>query len=287
MTRPVLVLGATGNLGGATARSLLAAGRPVVLAGTDPDRLRDRFPGTPATRLDLHDPRTFAPALTGTDGLFLLRPPAVARVGPTLDALIGVAERLGAGHTVFVSVAGADRNPLLPHHRVERRLRASGLSWTILRPGFFTQNLADAYRADIRDDDRILLPAGQGRVAFVDTRDIGDVAAAVLARPDPHRGAGYRLTGAEALTFTTVAALLTEALGRPIRYRSTGVPAYLRHLRRAGLPWGRALVQAALHAGLRYGQAQTVDPTLPRLLGRAPRSLAQYVHEHRELWAAP
>jgi uncharacterized protein YbjT (DUF2867 family) len=285
MTRPVLVTGASGNVGGAVARSLLAAGTPVRVAGTDVAVLRSLFPGAEAARLDFRNPGTFETALAGAGGLFLLRPPAISRVGPTLNALVDTAARLGAGHVVFASVAGADTNRVVPHHRVETHLRAAGLPWTILRPGFFAQNLGDAYRSDIRADDRIYLPAGQGRAAFVDTRDIGDVAAVVFADPRPHEGAGYTLTGPQALGFAAVATLLTDVLGRPIRYQAAGVAGYLRHLRRRGTPAAQAVVQAILHTGLRGGRAERVDPALPRLLGRAPRTLERYVRDHRHLWA--
>lgn len=284
MTATVLVTGATGNVGGAVARSLLAAGAPVRVAGIDPAALDERFPGVPAAHLDLTDPGTFDAALDGVGGLFLLRPPQIARVGPTLNALVDAAARRDVRHVVFASVTGADRNPVVPHHRVETHLRGAGLPYTILRPGFFAQNLADAYRRDIRDDDRIYLPAGRGRVAFVDTRDLGDVAAAVFAEPAAHAGAGYRLTGPRALDFDEVAALLTEALGRPIRYVPATVRGYLGHLRRRRAPLAQALVQTVLHTGLRRGQAEAVDPTLPRLLGRPPRTLREYVRDHRQLW---
>ncbi|AEV84450.1 Prestalk A differentiation protein A [Actinoplanes sp. SE50] len=284
MTPPILVTGATGNVGGAAARSLLAAGLPVRVAGTDLRRLQARFPDVESARLDLHQPDTFPAAVSGTSGLILVRPPAIARVTPTLNALVDTVARHAPGHVVFVSVTGADTNRVVPHHRVEKHLRATPLPYTILRPGFFAQNLADAYRADIRDHDRIYLPAAQGRVAFVDTRDIGDVAATIFADTTAHESAAYTLTGSEALTFHAVAGLLTEALGRPVSYQPASVGGYLRHLRRQRLPLPQCLVQTVLHTGLRHGQAEQVDPTLARLLQRAPRSMAQYVRDHREVW---
>ncbi|MFY1593157.1 SDR family oxidoreductase [Micromonospora sp. WMMD737] len=284
MAASVLVTGATGNVGGAVTRSLLAAGMAIRVAGTDPTALRKRFPGVPAVRLDLRDPRTFHAALDSASGLFLLRPPQIARVGPTLNALVNAAAHGGARHVVFASVIGAEHNPILPHHRVETHLRASGLPYTILRPGFFAQNLADAYQRDIRDDNQLYLPAGHGRVAFVDTRDLGDVAAAVFTGPVAHRGAEYTLTGPEALDFNEVAALLTEALKRPIHYQPASVSGYLRHLRRQRAPLAQAIVQTILHTGLRRGQAEQVDPTLPHLLGRPPRTLRQYVADHQHHW---
>jgi uncharacterized protein YbjT (DUF2867 family) len=282
---PVVVLGASGNVGGAVARSLTEAGVPVRVAGTDPQALSRRFPTATPVRLDLHDASTFGPALEGARRVFVVRPPAIATVGPTVNALLDVAERLGVEHVVFASVIGADTNPLVPHHRVERHLRRSRLSWTILRPGFFAQNLADAYRQDIVHDDRILLPAADGRAAFIDARDIGEVAARVLVDPGSHRGAGYLLTGPRALGFGEVAALLGAELGRPIRYEPTSPVRYAHHVHAQGRPWTQAAVQTVLHTGLRRGQAELVDPTLARLLGRPGRSLEQYVHDHRDLWA--
>ena len=283
-TLPVLVTGATGNVGGAVAEALLAAGLPVRVAGTNENALRARFPGVETALVDFYRPETFGPALAGAGGLFLLRPPPISRVGPTLNALVDVAARQGVGHVIFSSVTGADTNRIVPHHRVETHLRTAGVPWTILRPGFFDQNLADAYRRDITADDRIYLPAGRGRAAFIDTRDVGEVAAAVFADPGRHRGAGYTLTGGQALDFDEVAALLTEILGRPIRYQAASVAGYLWHLHRRRLPLVPAVVQTVLHTGLRRGQAQLVDPTLARLLGRAPRTLDRYIRDHRELW---
>lgn len=285
MTGPVLVTGASGNLGGAVVRSLTAAGVPVRAARTSVVELQARYPAVPTTHLDFYDPRSFAPALDGASGLFLVRPPPISRVGPTLSALLDEAQRAGLGHVVFSSVAGADTSRIVPHHRVETHLARSTLSWTILRPGFFAQNIADAYRTEIVEQDRILLPAGRGRAAFIDIRDVGDVAAVIFADPPAHRGLGYLLTGPQSVDFDEVAALLTIELGRAIRYEPASVLTYLRHLHQQGLPLAQAVIQTVLHTGLRSGQAAVVDPTLPRLLGRAARPLGAYLHDVRSTWA--
>lgn len=280
----MLVVGAGGNVGSAVVRSLLAAGRPVRAAHRDPARIAERFPGAQLARLDLEDRSTFAAALEGVGAMFLLRPPPIARVRTTMNALLDAADARGTEHVVFLSVASAETNRLVPHHRVERHLMDSGSSWTILRPGFFAQNLGDAYRQDILDDDRLHVPAGQGRVAFVDVRDIGDVIAAVFVDPAAHRGSGYHLTGPRAVDFEEVAAVLTERLGRAVHYEAASVPGYVRHLRGRGLPLAQTLVQTVLHVGLRRGDAEEVDPTLERLLGRPAHDLREYVADHAGLW---
>lgn len=285
MTAPVLVTGATGNVGRTVVASLRAAGLPVRAAGRRPAAVADEL-GVAAARLDLTDRATFASALQGVGGLFLIRPPAIARVRDTLNALLDDAVAAGVGHVVFSSVAGADTNPVVPHHRVERHLRGLDVGWTILRPGFFAQNLGDAYRTDIVADDRLYLPAGDGRVAWIDVRDLGDVAAAAFADPGAHDGHGYTLTGPEAVPLHAVADLLSTELGRRIRYEPASAAGYVRHLRSRGLPLPRVLVQLVLHLGLRRGDAADVDPTLGRLLGRPARTVADYIADHRDLWAA-
>ena len=283
MNGPVLVVGAGGNVGGATVRALIERGMAVRCGVTDPTGFA-AAPGTETVELDLFRPDTFGSAVDGAHGLFLLRPPPVSRVGPTLNALTEAALAAGVEHVVFSSVAGADANRVVPHHRVETHLVEHAPSWTILRPGFFAQNLTDAYRRDIVDDDRIYLPAGAGRVAFIDTGDIGDVAGAVFADPGPHRGKAYTLTGPRALTFDEVARILSEALGRTIGYQPATVLGYARHLRRRGLPMAQVAVQTVLHARLRHGDAEAVDPTLERLLGRPGRTLEHYVLTHATMW---
>jgi uncharacterized protein YbjT (DUF2867 family) len=121
-------------------------------------------------------------------------------------------------------------------------------------------------------------------VAFVDTRDVARAAALALCEPAPHAGKAYTLTGPEAVTFDDAAQILTRALGRTIRYVPASVAGYALHLRRRGLPAGQIAVQTILHAGLRLGQAEAVDPTMAALLGRPGATLAEYVNDHVETW---
>ena len=281
---PVLVTGATGNVGREVMRALRARNIEAWAADRHPDRVRALLgEEVKAVTLDYGDRSTFA-CTEGAGALFLLRPPAIADVDATLLPFIDEARRRGVQHVVFLSVAGAEKNKLVPHHAVERHLM-KGTGWTILRPGFFAQNFGDAYRRDIVDDSRVYVPAGRGRVAFVDVRDLAEVASLVFALPTAHEREAYTLTGPEAVDFNTAAALLTEALGRAIRYEAASIVGYLLHLRARGMPWAQVGVQTVLHAGLRLGQAERVDPTLERLLGRRPRSLRDYIQDNHAVWA--
>ena len=284
---PVLVTGATGNVGREVVHCLGEQGTPFVAAVTDPDRARTVLgASTPLVRLDLRDPRTHEAALCGVRGIFLLRPPPIANVRATLNVLVDRAMDAGVQHITFLSVDGADRQRWVPHHKVERHLLARGISCTLLRPGFFAQNLADAYLADLREDGALYVPAGRGRVAFVDVRDVAEIAARSFVDPTL-RGQAWTLTGPEAFTFDEVAAILSTALGRTVCYRPATIPGYLRHLRRRGIGWGQALVQTVLHVGIRLGNAARIDPALGQLLGRRAGTVADYIRDVHAIWEPP
>ncbi len=280
----VLVTGATGNVGSATMAALAKVGIGARAAVLDAARYRAMFPDREAVRFDFLDPTTFLPALDGVDAALLIRPPAISRVGPTLNRFLTQANDVGSKHIVFLSVAGADANRVVPHHRVETHLASLGLPRTILRPGFFANNLGDAYREDVRADNRLYVPAGSGSVAFITADDIANVVTVVAQDPAAHHNKGYTLTGSQVYTFDDAAKVLTEALGRTIRYEPATVLGYVRHLKRRGLPIAQCVVQAILHVGLRSGGAATIDPTFEALAQRPSTSLEQYVSAHVELW---
>jgi len=279
----ILITGASGNVGTAVVSCLRARRVAFRIGARKPDTIV-AYDGAEAVAFNFLDPSTFRAAVHACHAVFLLRPPAVSDTRRTLNPFLDVARAEGVRHIVFLSVAGAADNPLVPHHAVEQHLRHGPAGWTIVRPGFFAQNFGDAYRDDIVRHDRIFLPAGAGRVAFVDVRDVAEVAVDALVNSAPHQGRTYTLTGPEPLSFADAAGILSRAMNRAIRYQPASIPAYFSHLRHRGMPFGQVIVQTILHVGLRFGQAETVDETLASLLGHPPRTLHNYVHDHRDLW---
>jgi uncharacterized protein YbjT (DUF2867 family) len=282
----ILVTGASGNVGRAVVDCLQSRQIPFRIGSRQPNSVRPEA-GIEVVPFNFLDPTTFRSAAQGCNAVFLLRPPAISNTQKTLNPFIDEARAAGVKQIVFVSVAGAADNPMVPHHAVEQHLRQGPPDWTILRPGFFAQNLGDAYREDIVQSDRIFVPAGAGKVAFIDARDIAAVAVKALVDPIPHRAQTYVLTGSEALTFAEVANNLSAELARSIIYQPASIPGYGLHLLRRGLPPVQVLVQTVLHVGLRFGQAEAVDETLAKLLEHSPRSLRDYVRDHRNLWLRP
>lgn len=283
---PILVTGASGKVGRVVVRHLRAAGAEVRAAGRPTGSRRTPPHGEPGgPGFDFTDPTTWGPAFTGVRSMFLIRPPALSNVRRDLLPAMAAARRAGVRHVVFLSLQGAEKNPLLPHAAAESWLRTSGLEWTFVRPSFFSQNLSTTHAADIRDRNQIVVPAGHGATAFVDVTDVGAVAAAALLDPAGHAGRGWTVTGPEALTYDQVAERLTTELGRPIRYRPAGVARYLRHARcRLGLPAGMAVVTAAIYTTARLGLAAELTDDVRTVLGRRPITFAEFARHERAAW---
>lgn len=278
----ILVTGASGNVGRAVAAALRQAGQPVVAATAN--ALAATAADQPTVYLDFGRPETYPAAFAGVRRLFLMRPPAIADVQRYLFPVIDYAAQAGVEQVVFLSVMGV--NPLVPHYRVEQKLKRSGLAYTLLRPSFFMQNLDTTHQAEIRDRAEIAVPAGAGRTSFIDVRDIGAAAARVLTEPG-HVGQAYTLTGSEALTYAQVAAVFSRTLGRIIRYANPSPWAFARARRAQGTSADMVRVMAALYLTVRLGLGARVTPELERLVGRPPITLEQYVRDYADAWQPP
>lgn len=275
-----LVTGARGNVGEVVARELLNSGEDVRLA------VRAPTPGVAnEVMFDFTDPATWAGAFDGIESMFLVRPPAIGNVKRDLLPAIAAARDAGVKHVVFLSLQGADRNKVVPHATVEAWLRKSGLDWTFVRASFFHQNMSTTHVEEVRDHDQILVPAGRGATAFVDAYDVGAVAAAALQGPALHRGRAWTITGPQALTYEQIASILTDELGRTIRYEQPGALRYMRHARRdMHMPWGMVAVTTAIYTTARLGMAAGLSDEVREILGREPIDFAEFAHRERTSW---
>ncbi|MGV8909720.1 MAG: SDR family oxidoreductase [Propionicimonas sp.] len=279
----VFVTGATGIVGSALVRELERLGEPVIAAVRDPAS-QDWSESVTARRFEFGlPPAQLERALDGADRLFLMRPPAIADVQTTLFPVIDAANRLGLRQIVFLSLQGVQTNRGTPHYAVEQYLRSTDSPYTFLRPNFFMQNLATTYAASIREAGLIFVPAGSARTAFIDARDIGRVAAATVTEPG-HLQRAYTLSGEHSLTYRQVARIMTDVLGRPIRYARPSEAEYLAMLRSQGYPVDYIAVQRMIHRVVRLNVSALPNRSIQRLTGRPATPLAQFIADHRDAW---
>lgn len=284
MEHPVLVIGALGNVGAEVVRELQSHKRKVRAADIDAAKLKMKFGSTAeAVHFDFSKPETYASAFEGVSSLFLMRPPQISDVKKYMFPAIDAAKKADVRHIVFLSLIGIEKARFVPHYKVETYLLEQGFQTTFLRCSFFMQNLNTTHRAEIRDRDEIFVPVGNAKTSFIDVRDIGAVAARALTDKGI-AGRNYDLTGGEALDYWQAASILSQTLGREIKYRNPGVPSFLIETLRRGASFPYALVVTGLYMSTRFGVAKTVTDEVERLLGRKPTSFKQYTADYQEAW---
>ncbi|MEC5186002.1 uncharacterized protein YbjT (DUF2867 family) [Cryobacterium sp. MP_3.1] len=283
---PVLVTGATGNVGRVVVQELLDGGARVRATGRSVESVRRVFGDrVEAVALDFTDPTTWEAAFVGVQQMFLMRPPHLGKPKSQMIPALEYARDHGISQIVFLSLQGAEKNTIVPHAAIEAWLRDSGVAWTFVRASFFHQNLSTTHLTDIRDRDEIMVPARNGATAFVDVEDVGAVAAAALLDPSAHVNTAWTVTGNEAVTYAQIAEILTHELGRPIRYARPGILRYIVHARRKlGMPWGMVLVTAAIYTTARLGLAAGLTDDVRQVLGRDPVGFAVFAHRDRSVW---
>ena len=258
----IVVTGATGNVGQPLVRALVAAGEQV----TAVSRRAVEVPGAKAFAADLADPPSLRPALAGADVVFLLT--AGNLLGADLTPVLTEIRSSGVDRVVLLSSQGVGTG----HHppAIEDAVRASGLKWTILRPGGFHSN-ALQWAESVRARREVAAPFGDVALPTIDPADIAAVAAVVLRDPS-HAGKVYELTGPEPVSPRAQVAALANAVGEPVRFvELTRAEAKAAMLRFMPEPVAESTLDILSSPAMRQ-----VSPAVEELLGRPGRLFAEW-----------
>ncbi len=280
----ILVTGATGDVGGEVVRKLLAADagareRVRVLA-RDPAKAAKLGPAVEVAVGDLRDPRAVAAAMVGVDRLFLMAGsqdlPAVA------EHTVSAAKRAGVRHVVLLSSGTVLMEPEVAvgqwHLAAERHVEASGLPWTMIRPGNYASN-ALRWASTIKSHGLVYGQVGPGRSAPVDAFDIASVAVKALMTAG-HEGKRYVLTSAELVTMAEQVEIVGAAIGKALRVVDVPEASARPGMLKSGM--GEVLVDALLElrARAREGGDPLHTDTVREVTGVAPRNFDVWVREN-------
>lgn len=283
----LLITGATGHIGRELVRELDERSASFRILVRDPARATGLPERAERVVGDLDDPATLPAAFDGVERLFLLVP------GIGLDhtaSALAAAQAAGVRHIVYLSSYAVIGDPIPAmgrwHHEREQMIRASAIPATFLRPCGFTTNTLD-WLPTLREAGYVLDPVGPGRAALIDPADIAAVAALTLTE-NGHEGKEYLLTGGQALTVAEQVEILAKAIGQDIEVRTVATPAEAIRFR---YPHGAPpALAAALVEGLTLMREDTVgvrSDTVQRLLGRPPRTLADWCARNAEAFREP
>lgn len=277
----ILVTGGTGGIGSELLRLLSQAGVPARALTRNPQKAH-ALPGITWVVGDLARPETLRTAFEGAKTVFLLTHYLEDMVELQHNA-IAAAREAGVTHVVKVSAFAASDHSNAPigrwHYQVEKELQASGLGWTMLRPHHFMQNLL-AQAEYVIKDGAIYSPSGDGKIPYIDARDVAAVACVTLTQPG-HLGKKYALTGREAISYRQAAEIIGSVIGKNVRFVDES-PENARARRvREGVP--PAVIESVLAIGAYQragGKTVTITNTVADLTGRPPRTVAEFVQEH-------
>jgi uncharacterized protein YbjT (DUF2867 family) len=237
---PVLVIGATGQQGGATARHLLESDRPVRALVRDPESPAAQAlqrAGASLVAGDLDDPDSLRTAMAGAHGVFLvltmmagprISPEGVAAEERRGKVVADLARESGIGHLVYSSLNGADARSGIPYYdskaRIEEHIHALGIPATILRPVSFMDNFATYNRPVLQDGELVVSLAVRPELPMqlISVTDIGAFAAIAFDRPAQFLGRTVEIAG-DVRTPPQIAEIFGRVCGRPARFRQTPI----------------------------------------------------------------
>jgi uncharacterized protein YbjT (DUF2867 family) len=284
MLNKILVTGATGNAGLEVTKAMASRGLRIKAAVHNPEKA-GLLKAITAERIgfDLTQPDTWGGALSGADGLFLVSPTMVPGSLPAVLNFIDKAKASGIKYIVNLSAKGVEMVDDAPLRIIEKKVEASGIPFTHLRPTWFMQNFSSFHRDAIAKQGGIFLPAGDAKTAFIDCRDIASVALICFSQ-NGHAGKAHALTGGEALDHRQAAALISKAIGREVKYHALSDDDARQGLKAQGWPPEAIEYMIMLYGFVRAEQAADITSDVEKLLKRKPLTFAQFGTDYADAW---
>lgn len=282
----ILITGATGNVGGATATALANAGVPFRVAVRSPDKLRDEIERVAEiAQLDLSDPSGLDVALRGVDRLLLVTPNSEQQEFMEKH-LVEAAAHAGVEYVLKVSSIEAGEHARAPiaqaHYRTEQLISDLIPASGFLRPVFFMQTLF-IYADPVRNAGILPMPLGDARVSMIDVRDLGKAAAKLLTESTPRTGP-IPISGTAPQSIAEVAQQFSDVLDKPVRYVDIA-PEQFREQLEANLPspWHVDAI-CRLFDEIREGVLDQDFPAVAELTGEPAITLCNFLQDHEHVF---
>lgn len=274
----IAVTGATGQLGRLVIKALVekGAGANTLALARSPEKAADL--GVPARAFDYSKPEALGPALEGVETLLLVSSSEVGQRATQHANVIEAAKQAGVRQIVYTSLLNADTSPIGladEHRQTEAALKASGIAFTILRNGWYTENYTGSLKGAV-ENGAVVGSVGAGKVATASRPDLAEATASVVLDAAAHAGKVYELAGVP-YTLGELAAEAARQSGKPVTYNDLPQADYAALLKSFGLPEPVAQMIAAADVDASKGALYDDSGALERLLGRPATSLADAV----------
>ncbi len=271
----ILVTASTGNIGLPLSKALHEKEIPFTAATRDAEKAFEQFGfKTETTHLDFKDPAGFSKALQGVETLFLCGPSATPGAEKLLVPLVEKAIDGGVKNFVFIA----------SYPSIMSMIENSGRDYTFLRGNFFMQNFEMYQKEDIREKQQLFLPTGKGKAPFVDTHDIGLVAAEVIENPSKFSKKTIYLTGPETIDLHQAADIFSDVLGKDIIFKEPDDQNYREEMERRGFSKAYIDAMIAVFGKIKKGQVAQTSDSIEKILDRKPTSLKNYIERNKSVF---
>lgn len=282
----ILLTGATGKTGGELARQLNKADVPFSAIARSREKAAELLDMEADVVFgDLEDREFLSATMAGIEKAVLIMPNVENQL-EVEKQFVDVAVEAGVQHILYQSSIESlpgSTNPITGIHvATEEYVKASGLAWTMIRPGFFMQTFA-ASAPRIKESGNIVLPLGSAKLCATDLRDVAAVMVKVLTEPG-HENQSYDITGPELLSMEEIAARFTKVLEREYTYVDLPLDAFKGALKGAGFNDWRVNAVACELNSIANGSLDHVTDTVQKLLGRPASSIDQFIADHADLF---
>jgi len=281
----ILITGASGTVGRAVLDEVRKTGASFRAMYRDAGEAKKAGAGITTVVADFADKESLRPAVDGFDAVFVVCSPIPQLVELEGNVMEVCAEK-GVRHVVLNSALGAgDYAKSFPswHRKVEDKLKASGIAYTILRPNSFLQNIVAYNAPSIRAQGAFYAAMGNAKLSLIDVRDVGTASAKILAAPHAHAEKTYELNGPEAFNYSEVAQHISRATGQDVKFVDIPEEAQRKAMLDMGMPeWQITALLDLQQYYSKLGKGGEVTDTLPKLLGRAPIRLDQFLQENKD-----
>ena len=278
----ILITGATGKTGSATAKSLGEKGETFrALIRNEEKKEGLESLGGEVVIGSIENTEVVNQSMQGVKTVLVLLPNSESQLALEKQ-LVDSAKQAGVERIVKMSSIEATPDATSPipklHLESEEYIKQSGLAWTMIKPNFYMQNLL-ASAGTIKEQGKIFLPMGEGKTGMIDTTDVGKVLAKVLSE-DGHESMNHEITGPEILSFYEVAEIFSQVLGKQVDYVDVPMDAYKETLGQFLTNQWHLDAVIDLFKGIAEGGIEDKTDTFNELMGETPKSLSQFLVEN-------
>ena len=284
----ILVTGATGHLGRAVTESLLKKTDPanISVLVRDAEKAKElKVKGVDIRTGNYDDYVSLVTAFTGIDKLYLVSGNDIANRIPQQENVVNAAKQAGVKHIVYTSFQRKNESESSPiafvakgHLDTEKMLKESGLTYTILEHGIYADMIPIFAGEHLLQNKTIYLPAGNGKTAYVLRTDQAEAGATILLdETGRFDNKSIVLTGNEAVSWSEIAAVISEVTDTSIVYVSPAVDQFSDTLTQLGVPVEVIGLLAGFSKAAEEGEFASVNNSMETILGRKPMSVADYL----------